>query len=65
MNNFVISVGSYVEDLAEKAAAIAKKIGPVTVFMGDTACKVPLASQYIDKVIKMGKFGNKKKMARC
>ncbi|HYG16758.1 MAG TPA: DNA alkylation repair protein [Bacteroidia bacterium] len=65
MNSFVIAVGSYVEDLAEKAAAIAKKVGPVTVFMGNTACKVPLAEQYIDKVIKMGKFGNKKKMARC
>lgn len=65
MNSFVISVGCYVEELAEKAAAIAKKIGPVSVYLGNTACKVPLAEQYIDKVIKMGKFGNKKKMARC
>lgn len=65
MNNFVISVGCYVEPLVEKAIAIAKQVGPVTVFMGNTDCKVPSAEQYIDKVIKMGKFGNKKKMARC
>lgn len=65
MNGFVISVGTYVEKLSTKAAEAAAKIGKVSVNMGDTACKVPLASDYIQKVIKMGRVGKKKKKARC
>jgi 3-methyladenine DNA glycosylase AlkD len=65
MNNFVIAVGSYVKSLTDVAADVGKKIGPVTVDMGDTACKVPYAPEYIDKVKKRGSIGKKRKSAKC
>lgn len=65
MNMFLISVGCYVAPLAKETSAAGKRIGPVTVDMGDTECKVPDAVQYIAKVEKMGRIGKKKKQARC
>ncbi len=65
MNGFVIAVGSMVAELTEQAKEIATKIGKVDVEMGGTACKVPLATEYIQKVEKMGRVGKKKKVARC
>ncbi len=65
MNNFVIAVGSYIPKLTSKAEKIAAKIGKVEVFMGKTACKVPLAKDYIKKVKDRGSIGKKRKMARC
>ena len=43
----------------------AQKIGPVTVDMGGTACKVPSAAEYIGKVEKRGAIGKKRKSAKC
>ena len=65
MNNFVISVGAAVAPLLAKAKAVAKKIGVVEVDMGDTACKVPLALEMIEKIEKMGRVGKKRKTAKC
>jgi 3-methyladenine DNA glycosylase AlkD len=65
MNGFVISVGGYVKPLAGKAKATAKKIGKVEVNMGDTACKVPLATEYIAKMEKMGRAYKKRKTTKC
>lgn len=65
MNGFVIAVGSYVEPLLKQAVAAAKKMGTVSVEMGETACKVPLATEYIAKIEKMGRVGKKKKTAKC
>lgn len=65
MNGFVISVGTYVESLTEKSKDVAMKIGKVTVDVGGTACKVPLANDHIDKVIAKGRIGVKRKTARC
>ncbi len=65
MNNFVIAIGSYIEALTEKAQATADQIGKVEVQMGNTACKVPLATTYIQKVIDRGSIGKKRKTARC
>ncbi|MCP3929105.1 MAG: DNA alkylation repair protein [Bacteroidetes bacterium] len=65
MNGFVIATGCYVEELTEKAVEVAKKIGNVSVEMGGTACKVPAAPQYIQKVANKGRIGKKRKMARC
>lgn len=65
MNGFVIAVGSYVKALTEKSKEVAQKIGKVTVDAGGTACKVPLANDYIDKVITKGRIGVKRKSARC
>lgn len=65
MNQFVIAVGVYVKPLAGKAKRIAKAIGVVPVDMGDTACKVPVALAYIEKVESMGRIGKKRKTMRC
>ncbi|WP_395373404.1 DNA alkylation repair protein [Marinicella sp. W31] len=65
MNGFVISVGGYVLPLMKAAKATAKKLGKVKVDMHGTACKVPLASQYIEKMEKMGKVGKKRKTIKC
>lgn len=65
MNGFVITVGGFYKELSEEALETAKRIGTVEVFMGKTACNVPEAPAYILKIKKMGKIGNKKKMARC
>lgn len=48
-----------------KAIIIGEKIGKVHVDMGGTACKVPLATEYIQKVIARGNLGKKRKVARC
>jgi 3-methyladenine DNA glycosylase AlkD len=65
MNSFVISVGSYVKPLLKEAKAAAKKLGTVSVDMGDTACKVPVATDYIAKVEGMGRIGKKRKTMKC
>jgi len=65
MNGFVISVGAYVKPLLKLAKAVAKQIGDVSVDMGDTACKVPLASAYIAKIEAAGGVGKKRKTIRC
>jgi len=63
MNGFVISMGVYVSALAAKAIETAEKIGKVKVDMGGTACKVPIAREYIEKVRKRG-FSGKRRTKR-
>lgn len=65
MNGFVIAIGSYIESLTEKSKEVAQNIGKVTVDVGGTACKVPLATDYIEKVVAKGRVGVKRKTARC
>lgn len=65
MNNFVISVGAYVGALTEEAKAVAEEIGKVNVDVGNTACVVPSAPEYIGKIETMGRIGNKKKTCIC
>jgi 3-methyladenine DNA glycosylase AlkD len=65
MNAFVIAVGSYVKPLLKQAKAAAAQVGPVSVDMGDTDCKVPLAAAYIAKVEAAGRVGRKRKTIRC
>jgi len=65
MNGFVIAVGSYIAPLTNDAIATANKIGPVTVDMNGTACKVPDAVEYIQKIEARGALGKKKKMVKC
>jgi 3-methyladenine DNA glycosylase AlkD len=65
MNGFVISVGGYVKELSDAAMQTAKRIGKVAVDMGDTACKVPFAPEYIEKMRKRGTIGKKRKTVRC
>jgi 3-methyladenine DNA glycosylase AlkD len=65
MNGFVISVGAYVKPLTDLAKKTAEKIGVVKVDMGNTACKVPFAPDYIKKIEARGSIGKKRKSARC
>jgi 3-methyladenine DNA glycosylase AlkD len=65
MNGFVIAVGTYVRPLLEQAKAAAQEIGTVSVDMGGTAYKVPLASASIAKAEAAGRVGKKKKTIRC
>ncbi len=62
---FVISVGTYVVPLADKAVATAEAIGRVDVDVGDTDCKVPDAGAYIAKVASLGRQGKKRKTVMC
>jgi 3-methyladenine DNA glycosylase AlkD len=65
MNAFVIAIGTYIKELTEKSIQVAQKIGTVKVDMFGTACKVPLATAYIQKAIDNGSIGKKRKTARC
>ena len=65
MNGFVISVGCSAKPLLAEAKKVAKAVGAVSVDHGDTACKVPLATDSIAKVEKLGRVGTKRKSARC
>ncbi len=65
MNGFVIAVGSYVRPLLKHAKVAAKQLGTVSVDMGDTACKVPNAKEYIQKVETAGRVGKKRKTTKC
>lgn len=64
-NNFVVCVGSYVSDLLQDALDAAKKVGKVSVNLGNTSCKVPVATDYLQKMIDSGRIGKKRKKARC
>ena len=61
MNNFVIGLGSYVNPLSGEAVSAAKKIGPVTVEMDGTTCKVPAAIEYIEKAQARGSLKKRRK----
>jgi 3-methyladenine DNA glycosylase AlkD len=65
MNGFVIAVGTYVKPLTNFALQTAQKIGVVAVDVGDTACKIPYAPEYIEKAQKKGTVGKKRKTAKC
>ncbi|AZN42900.1 DNA alkylation repair protein [Paenibacillus albus] len=65
MNGFLISAAAYVRELHEEAIEIAEVVGKVHVNVGNTACKVPLAAEYITKMAGMGKIGIKRKTCIC
>ncbi len=65
MNSFVIAAGCFVPALTDAAMNASKKIGAIKVNTDGTACKVPDAAIYINKVKDKGTLGKKKKMARC
>ena len=49
MNQTLISIGCRNAALRKAALAVAKRIGPVEVDHGDTACKTPDAREYVEK----------------
>ena len=65
MNSFVIAVGSYVLPLSGIAIQTAEQIGPVMADLGNNACQVPFAPDYIRKVEQRGSLGKKRKTAKC
>ncbi len=65
MNGFVIAMGTNVAELTTKALKVAEKIGKVSIDMGETSCKVSLASEAIQKNIDKNRIGKKRKTARC
>ena len=65
MNGFVLAVGGGVSSLTDHAMKAAKKIGKVTVNMGETACKVPFVPDYLEKMKDKNRIGKKKKTCRC
>jgi 3-methyladenine DNA glycosylase AlkD len=65
MNSFIISVACYVPELTDEALATAKAIGTITIDMNGTACKIPEAQVYVDKLKARGKLGVKKKTVKC
>jgi len=65
MNGFVIAVGAYVKPLLKQAKSAAKQIGSISVDVGDTACSIPLATAYIEKIEAAGRLGKKRKTIRC
>jgi len=65
MNNYVISVGTYIAPLADQAISTARKIGAVEVDMGDTECKIPDAESYIKKCRPGADVAPKRKTTRC
>lgn len=65
MNGFVIALGTYVQPHSDLALQTARKIGVVSVDVGDTSCKVPYAPDYIAKAQKKGTVGKKRKTAKC
>jgi len=65
MNAFVIAVGSYIGSLTDNAIEAGHRIGVLKVDMGKTACDVPFAPDYIQKVKARGNIGKKRKSAMC
>jgi hypothetical protein len=65
MNSFVIAVGSYILPLNTLANEVAKDIGTVQVNLGNTACKVASAPEYLKKMEVSGKLGQKRKTVKC
>jgi 3-methyladenine DNA glycosylase AlkD len=65
MNGFIIALGAAEPEYFSRCQNLAKKIGKVEVHMGKTACKVPEAVSYLEKIKTMGRLGIKKKTMKC
>lgn len=65
MNNFVYTVGVSYLPLHDKAASIAKEVGPVEVNRGTAKSKFLNASVNIQKAVDKGQLGFKRKYVRC
>ena len=65
MNSFVIALGSLLFLCMKRQCKRVKAIGAVSVDVGDTACKIPFAPDYIAKVAARGAIGKKRKEIKC
>jgi len=64
MNSFIISCGTYVAELGDKAITVARSIGEIDVDMGETDCQVPNAESYILKSRRGAPVAPKRKSSR-
>lgn len=55
MNNALMAIGIYIPELTEAAKVAARRIGPVEIDHGDTACRTPDAVAYIEKALARNK----------
>lgn len=62
---FVIGVAWAVQPLFEAAMGVARRIGKVPVDVGDTECKIPVATDYIQKLVDRGDIGRKRTAVKC
>lgn len=65
INQFVISLGCFVKPLTAAAMKTGERIGTVTANLGNNACQIPYAPDYIRKVEKRGTIGKKRKTVKC
>jgi hypothetical protein len=65
MNGFLIALGSLSAEYCMHCQEIAKRIGKVEVYMGNTACNVPEAFDYLEKIKMMNRLGKRKKTVKC
>ncbi len=65
MNNFIYTVAVSYLPLHEKAVETAKAVGQVEVSRGKKKCRIPSASENIQKAIDRGQLGFKRKHVRC
>jgi len=65
MNNFIMAVGISYLPLHEEAKKIAREVGKVDIFMGQTCCQTIVAIESIQNAIDKGKIGFKRKHVRC
>lgn len=65
MNGFVLTVGGAVSSLTAHAMKTAKKMGKVSVNVGETSCKVPFVPDYLQKMKDKNRIGKKRKTCRC
>jgi 3-methyladenine DNA glycosylase AlkD len=64
MNGAMIAIGTYVAPLRDAALATAARVGPVSVDVGGTACRVPVPAEAIGAAVARGATG-KRKAVRC
>lgn len=65
MNGFVIAVGISFIPLHVQALETAQAVGTVSVDMGNTNCRTPVAFEAIQKAVSLGRLGYKRKNIRC
>ena len=65
MNGYVISAGGSIPELTKFCKETSDKIGKVEVFMGDTACKIPVIKPSIEKMEGKNRISKKKEKAKC
>ncbi len=65
MNGYLIALGGAIPELTNACKEAGDRIGKVEVYMGKTACKVPVVRPYIEKMEDKGRIGKKKKTCKC